>query len=98
VRTLDDLRRVFAEQIIPLLQEYFFDDFARVAMVLSTDGPAFLARERMEFSRLFPGRPDDGASSSRERYLLTPRETWTEDSFIGIYGDTEAMTLVPLGN
>lgn len=94
VRTLDDLRRVFAEQIIPLLQEYFFDDFARVAMVLSTDGPAFLARERMEFSRLFPGRPDDGASSSRERYLLTARESWTEDSFIGIYGDTEAMTLV----
>lgn len=91
VHTLDDLRRVFAEQIIPLLQEYFFDDFARVAMVLSTDGPAFLARERMEFSRLFPGRPDDGASNSRDRYLLTPKDTWTEDSFIGIYGESEAI-------
>ena len=91
LRTLDDLRRVFAEQIIPLLQEYFFDDFARVAMVLSTEGPRFLSPERLEFSRLFPGRPDDGASSSRDRYLLTPRETWTEDSFIGIYGESEAM-------
>jgi 5-methylcytosine-specific restriction protein B len=96
VRTLDDLRRVFAEQIIPLLQEYFFDDFARVAMVLSTEGPKFLAPERLEFSRLFPGRPDDGASSSRDRYLLTPRETWTEDSFIGIYGESEAMVSAQL--
>jgi 5-methylcytosine-specific restriction protein B len=98
VRTLEDLRRVFAEQIIPLLQEYFFDDFARVAMVLSTSGPRFLTPDRMEFSRLFPGRPDDGASSSRERFLLTQRETWTEDSFSGIYGDTETITLVPPSN
>lgn len=98
VRTLEDLRRVFAEQIIPLLQEYFFDDFARVAMVLSTSGPRFVAPERLEFSRLFPGRPDDGASGSRDRYLLTRREAWTEDSFIGIYGESEATVSAQLGS
>lgn len=97
-RTLDDLRRVFAEQIIPLLQEYFFDDFARVALVLSTGGPNFLVPERLEFSRLFPGRPDDGASNSRDRHLLTPRETWTEDSFIGIYSESGKMASAQLDN
>src|SRR5699024_3931371 len=30
VRSLDDLREVFLRQLIPLLQEYFFDDWSRV--------------------------------------------------------------------
>jgi hypothetical protein len=34
VRTLGDLRQVFAERILPLLQEYFFGQWDKVALVL----------------------------------------------------------------
>lgn len=39
-RTLDELRRVFAESILPLLLEYFHDDLGRVGLVL---GKAFVS-------------------------------------------------------
>ena len=35
VKTFDDLRLVFTDQLLPLLQEYFHDDWERVALVLS---------------------------------------------------------------
>lgn len=39
--TLDGLRRVFANAVLPLLMEYFYDDLGRVGLVL---GPAFVSR------------------------------------------------------
>ena len=38
VRTLDGLNAAFEDQIIPLLQEYFMDDFERIGQVLSRYG------------------------------------------------------------
>lgn len=37
IETLDDLRHVFAERIMPLLQEYFFDDYAKIGLVIGKD-------------------------------------------------------------
>jgi 5-methylcytosine-specific restriction protein B len=34
VKTLDDLNGVFLEQVLPLLAEYFHDDWSRIALVL----------------------------------------------------------------
>ena len=34
VTTLDDLRRVFIDRLIPLLQEYFYDDWSKIGLVL----------------------------------------------------------------
>jgi hypothetical protein len=34
IRTLDDLRNAFRFKIVPLLQEYFYEDFQRVQLVL----------------------------------------------------------------
>lgn len=38
VRGLDGLRAVFQKQILPLLQEYFYDDWAKIAAVLGNNG------------------------------------------------------------
>ena len=35
VETLDDLKEVFKNSIIPLLQEYFYDDFEKIKFVLN---------------------------------------------------------------
>lgn len=38
VRTFDDLRRVMSRQVVPLLQEYFYDDWRRIQLVLADAG------------------------------------------------------------
>jgi 5-methylcytosine-specific restriction protein B len=87
-QSLDDLRDVFERQIVPLMQEYFFDDFSRVALVLSTSGAPFVAEQPVEFSSLFAGPRGDGVPVRRERFVVTPRIDWTADSFRGLYSPT----------
>ena len=85
-RTLADVQDAFARQIIPLLQEYFFDDFSRVALVLSTTAEQpFLQEESLHFGRLFVGQRLDGVPSDRSRFVITPPGSWTSESFRGIY-------------
>lgn len=90
VRSLADLRIVFRTQIIPLLQEYFFDDFARVAMVLETSAStsAFISRKKVMQRDLFVGPGGDGVPESRERFEPTDQETWTGPAFCAIYEST----------
>ena len=38
VRDIEGLRKVFQKQILPLLQEYFYDDWAKIAAVLGNNG------------------------------------------------------------
>lgn len=38
VRDLEGLRKVFQKQILPLLQEYFYDDWEKIAAVLGNNG------------------------------------------------------------
>ena len=85
-RTLTDVQEAFARQIIPLLQEYFFDDFSRVALVLSTTAEQpFLQEESLHFRRLFVGQRLDGVPGDRSRFVITPQGSWTSESFRGIY-------------
>ncbi len=96
-RTLDDLRKVFRVQIIPLLQEYFFDNYARVALVLTTSpgAPPFLRKEPLSQEALFPATVrEDGLPEDRVRLSVTRGETWTEESFRGIYESSPSAGVV----
>jgi 5-methylcytosine-specific restriction protein B len=90
--TVEDLQRVFRLQIIPLLQEYFFDDFGRVALVLATPAgvPPFLVRERISPGALFPRSADASLGVERSRYSITSLESWTEETFSALYADGAA--------
>lgn len=51
VLSLDSLKEIFAKKIIPLLQEYFYDDYVKIQAVLSDNGmikpkpkPEFLSK------------------------------------------------------
>lgn len=90
--SLADLRRVFRVQIIPLMQEYFFDDLSRVAMVLATgqSAPPLIGRELLRYSNLFSGEPTQGTLVERAKYVVTQDESWSEDSFSGIYSSAVA--------
>jgi 5-methylcytosine-specific restriction protein B len=87
VQHLTDLRRAFRLKIIPLLQEYFFDDLSRVAAVLATAPTAapFVKRETVAYSQLFAGTRIEGVPAEQYRYVVMPEPSWTEASFAGVY-------------
>lgn len=88
--SLEALRNAFKTQIIPLLQEYFFDDLGRVAQVLSSGSRvgSFVKREKLTFEGLFSGNRPAGAPVERFKYTVTPETTWTQEMFLGIYQQT----------
>ena len=50
--TLQNLADIFKQKIIPQLQEYFFDDWSKINMVLNANG--MLKAQTVERSMLFP--------------------------------------------
>ncbi|PZO09388.1 MAG: restriction endonuclease [Lysobacteraceae bacterium] len=85
VRSIVDLRAVFQGRIIPLLQEYFFDDWSRVEMVLSngTGRSVFIARESLDAAKLFSGA-EAASLAQRYRYRVTEPSGWGSLEFLGI--------------
>ena len=86
VNTLQDVQQVFKLQVIPLLQEYFFEDFARIAQVLATTSSAsMIERQTLSYVRIFPRLA--AQVRDRFRYTPTPDVTWLAGTFRGIYID-----------
>lgn len=92
VKSLEELQEVFRYQIIPLLQEFFFDDWSRIALVLANAGgsSAFVRATEMDGRSLFGRQLPDDAEPKRLKYDITPPDTWTANTFIAIYESTEA--------
>lgn len=94
LESLDDLRSCFEQKILPLLQEYFFDDASRVAMVLATTvGEGFLKPEEQSPDALFPANAVLGRLQTRTRYTVTPKTSWTSAMFRGIYESGSAVSV-----
>ncbi|QCE34744.1 AAA family ATPase [Acetobacteraceae bacterium] len=51
VKTIEDLKKAFQNKILPLLQEYFFEDWEKINLVLGKNG--FIEEKSVERSRLF---------------------------------------------
>ncbi|WPP51115.1 AAA family ATPase [Catalinimonas niigatensis] len=81
------LREVFVQQIIPLLQEYFFDDFNKIQMVI---GKAFFTTPSEEDHFFFPEQETEFLGTddnyNKKSYVLRPL---SDEAFIrairGIY-------------
>ncbi|MFA5617342.1 MAG: AAA family ATPase [Syntrophorhabdaceae bacterium] len=80
---LKELRHIFNNKIIPLLQEYFYGDWGKIMLVL---GSAFVEKvnERVDF--LATEQYDDNELyEEKPIYRFTDSETWNMATFIGIY-------------
>lgn len=66
-QTIDRLRAIFREAILPLLQEYFYDDLGRIGLVL---GPKFVVAGEAAGDVFAPGFQHD------QRDDLADRRTW----------------------
>ncbi|WP_303836436.1 McrB family protein [Ruminococcus flavefaciens] len=78
IKSLDELREVFSTKIIPLLQEYFFDDYERIKLVLN-DKNAFIECITPKYIKQF--------DSGQKIYRLGNPMNWNMDNFINIYRD-----------
>ncbi|WP_303804705.1 McrB family protein [Ruminococcus flavefaciens] len=78
IKTLDELKEVFATKIIPLLQEYFFDDYERIKLVLNDDN-TFIECITPKYIKKF--------DSGQKLYRLGKPENWSKEHFIRIYKD-----------
>jgi len=78
----DQLRLVFANRIIPLLQEYFYDNWAKIGLVLGSD---FVEVEEHDagFASFDTELWED--YEHQTTYRITPRRSWTLDTFRRIY-------------
>ncbi len=63
--TLEHLAKIFKQKIIPQLQEYFFDDWAKINMVLNANG--MLKPQAVVRSSLFPNVNTDSENFFEEQ-------------------------------
>ncbi|NLL94822.1 MAG: AAA domain-containing protein [Thermoplasmatales archaeon] len=83
VKTIDDLAQCFIKKVIPLLQEYFFDDYEKICWVLGhADNPRkcdfIRVKKRSEFQMKF-NLPDIYEIETNYRVYVNP------ESYIQIY-------------
>lgn len=76
ITTLDELRNVFDSKIIPLLQEYFFDDYEKIKLILN-DENKFIECISPKYIRRF--------DSGQKLYRLGNPQKWSKEDFINIY-------------
>lgn len=81
VLSLDSLKEIFAKKIIPLLQEYFYDDYAKIDAVLNGNGMI------KPFSKqdLKVNLNDDFVDSDKKVYRITDSSMWKKENFQRIY-------------
>jgi hypothetical protein len=82
IETLEDLKLVFQRHLIPLLEEYFFNDYAKIGLVL---GRHFI-REKQPDRTFAPfDHPYLGELAEQKTYERCPVEEMTEEVFVKIY-------------
>lgn len=70
--TLESLKEIFVKKIIPLLQEYFYDDYVKIDAVLN--GNKMIEITEVKVSSLFSKKDKDLELDDKKIYKITPFE------------------------
>lgn len=84
--TLTDLQAVFKNKILPLLQEYFYDDYAKINAVLNGNGML----ESKTMSDMEISLSDDFVDTDKRVWKITGSSKWDIKTFQTIYNNTES--------
>lgn len=87
VTSLADLQQTFRTKIVPLMQEFFFDDLSRVELVLGTtaSAPPVVFRRRVRQNEIFNRAGSESLPGERFTFAITESSSWTEATFVGMY-------------
>ena len=78
--TLADVKRTFENKIIPLLQEYFYDDFRKIRAILNDKNGIYIVEKEISPNKLFDNKLADGFFSNNEnKYAL--KATASDEDF-----------------
>lgn len=92
VNSLSDLKYVFKNKIIPLLEEYFYGDFGKIGLVL---GDKFVTtnstNENKKILAKFKGYDDIDFLADKKIYSFCDINSMDESVFISIYKVTSAL-------
>ncbi|MDH0886227.1 AAA family ATPase [Acinetobacter sp. GD03873] len=85
--TLENLAHIFKQKIIPQLQEYFFDDWSKISLVLYQNG-MIIEDNEINISALFPANAqlDIDYSEQKKIWKINDEAFKTIDAFIKILG------------
>nr|MCR2067543.1 AAA family ATPase [Campylobacter lari subsp. concheus] len=81
IDNLEKLKKVFQNKIIPLLQEYFYNDYALIDAVLNENGML----EKQDINNDYLKNMKDFIESGNVVYKFSDSEDWVENTFIKIY-------------
>ena len=85
VESIEDLHEVFKNKIIPLLQEYFYDDYAKIIAILNDNG-MIKEKNKSQFSDLFDGKFSE-LDSEKVVYEIIKSSKWRAWQFEKIYNN-----------
>lgn len=98
IHNLWDLRRTISRRVIPLLQEYFFEDLskAKLALTGSSRPSIFFDERKLDVTVLFDASMDAYGVDSRQSIRISPDpSSWTAADFIRLYlRGEEAQTAI----
>ncbi|ELE2235308.1 McrB family protein [Campylobacter jejuni] len=81
VENLNDLKKVFQNKIIPLLQEYFYNDYALIDAVLNKNDMLEISVENKDYLK----NMTEFIESDKIVYKFSDSNNWSKDTFIKIY-------------
>lgn len=86
VVSLEDLKLVFEQKVLPLLQEYFYGDISKIALVL---GDGFLnevmSKNELLRSKYYSDKSLISDFEQKVNYTFTSKESWDIPIFRAIY-------------
>lgn len=83
VETLDDLKFAFKNKIIPLLAEYFYEDWENIDLVLNSNGFIIPNNE----NKSYLSKKIEDKIRNKITYKVSDDNTWTKELFETIYKD-----------
>ncbi|WP_283794988.1 McrB family protein [Campylobacter jejuni] len=81
VENLESLKKVFKNKIIPLLQEYFYNDYALIDAVLNKNDMLEISVENKDYLK----NMTEFIESDKVVYKFSDSNNWSKDTFIKIY-------------
>lgn len=83
VLSISKLKSIFQNKIIPLLQEYFYNDYALINAVLNDNGMIYKDKEDDKYLQEIKNL--DNVDSYKVIYKFSDSKVWNENTFIKIY-------------